>query len=242
MDLKKVGKFIAQNRKKKGYTQDKLGEMLGVSSNTLSKWERGINAPDISLLSSLSTILDISLEELLNGEKINNKENSSNSTEGIIEGIKYYSKQTKNKYLKYSAYFIILILFAFSFLFLITNYNQFKIFGLSSKNNKTYIEGKVIFNQKRNIIIINNIDLKDKNIATDKEERIQYLKVSLKSNDKVIFSSEKTIDAENNRINSYLLNSTFFADDNVNSNEEILIKNVDLNNLKIVIEYINIDN
>lgn len=57
MDLKKVGKFIAQNRKEKGYTQDKLGEILGISSNTLSKWERGVNAPDISLLSSISKIL-----------------------------------------------------------------------------------------------------------------------------------------------------------------------------------------
>lgn len=125
---------------------------------------------------------------------------------------------------------------------MITNYNQFKIFGVTSKSSKIYVDGQIVFNQERNIIIINNIDLKDNNIATDKEERIQYLKVSLKSNSKVIFSSEKIIEGENNRINSYLLNNTFFADENVNSKEEVLIKDVDINKLEIVIEYINTDN
>ena len=117
MDLKKVGRFIAQKRKEKDYTQDQLGEMLGISSNTLSKWERGVNAPDISLLSNISKILDVSLEELLSGERINeDKKDSTDSSEGIISGMKFYTKQTKNKYLKYSAYSIILILFVFSFL------------------------------------------------------------------------------------------------------------------------------
>lgn len=243
MDLKKVGRFIAQKRKEKDYTQDQLGEMLGISSNTLSKWERGVNAPDISLLSNISKILDVSLEELLSGERINeDKKDSTDSSEGIISGMKFYTKQTKNKYLKYSAYSIILILFVFSFLFMITNYNQFKIFGITSKNSKTYVDGQIVFNQERNIIIINNIDLKDNNIATDKEERIQYLKVSLKSNNKIIFSSEKVIEGENNRINSYLLNNTFFADEDVNSKEEVLVKDVDINKLEIVIEYVDIDN
>lgn len=43
MNLKKVGSFIAQKRKEKGYTQEVLGEKLGITSNTLSKWERGIS-------------------------------------------------------------------------------------------------------------------------------------------------------------------------------------------------------
>ena len=50
MNLGKVGKFIAEKRKEKGYTQEKMGEMLGVNGKTISKWERGVNAPDISLL------------------------------------------------------------------------------------------------------------------------------------------------------------------------------------------------
>ncbi len=69
MNLDKVGKLIATLRKEKGLTQLQLGERLGVSDKSVSKWERGINAPDISLLNSLCEILDISVTELLNGEK-----------------------------------------------------------------------------------------------------------------------------------------------------------------------------
>ena len=68
MDLEKIGNFIASLRKEKGLTQEKLGEALGVSSKTISKWERGVNAPDISLLNSLSSILEVDVEELLNGQ------------------------------------------------------------------------------------------------------------------------------------------------------------------------------
>ena len=70
MNLKKVGKFISDLRKEKGLTQEKLGEQLGVSPKTISKWERGVNAPDISLLDSLSIILEVDIKEILNGERI----------------------------------------------------------------------------------------------------------------------------------------------------------------------------
>ena len=69
MNLEKVGNFIAELRKEKGLTQEKLGEQLGVSGKTISKWERGVNAPDIALLNSLSTILGVDIKEILNGER-----------------------------------------------------------------------------------------------------------------------------------------------------------------------------
>lgn len=70
MDLNKVGKFIANLRKEKGLTQNELGTLLGVTDTTISKWERGINAPDISMLTRLSNILDISVTELLHGKRL----------------------------------------------------------------------------------------------------------------------------------------------------------------------------
>ena len=54
MDLQKVGKFIAETRKKRGLTQSQLGEELGLSGKAISKWERGISAPDISILNDIS--------------------------------------------------------------------------------------------------------------------------------------------------------------------------------------------
>ena len=78
MDTKKIGAFIALNRKKKGYTQEQLAEKLGVTNKTISRWENGHYMPDLSLLEPLSKELDITLNELLAGEKIikENKEKS----------------------------------------------------------------------------------------------------------------------------------------------------------------------
>lgn len=71
MDQKKIGKFIAECRKNKKMTQEKLAEKMGVSINAVSKWERGLSFPDVSLYKNLCNELDINIEELINGEKNN---------------------------------------------------------------------------------------------------------------------------------------------------------------------------
>ena len=58
MDTKKIGAFIAMNRKKKEYTQEQLAEKLGVTNKTISRWENGHYMPDLSLLEPLSKELD----------------------------------------------------------------------------------------------------------------------------------------------------------------------------------------
>ena len=70
MDVKKVGEFIKQKRKEKKLTQKDLAQKLSITDRAISKWERGICCPDISLLKELSSILDISVNELLSGEDI----------------------------------------------------------------------------------------------------------------------------------------------------------------------------
>ena len=74
MDQIKTGKFIADERKKKGYTQRQLAEQLGISDKTISKWERGNGFPEISLLLPLCNELDLSVNELLTGERISETE------------------------------------------------------------------------------------------------------------------------------------------------------------------------
>ncbi len=68
MDARKTGNIICAYRKKKNLTQEKLAEQLHVSAKAISKWERGLSFPDISLLIPISEILDISLYNLLKGE------------------------------------------------------------------------------------------------------------------------------------------------------------------------------
>ena len=70
MDQEKIGKFIANCRKKQNLTQEQLAEKLDISKNAVSKWERGLNLPDASIMKELCAILKISLNELFAGQHI----------------------------------------------------------------------------------------------------------------------------------------------------------------------------
>lgn len=84
MNQDKVGKFISLSRKNKNLTQQQLAEKLGVSINAVSKWERGLNSPDVSLMEELCKCLDISLNELFEGQKLTDKEIIKTSEKNIM--------------------------------------------------------------------------------------------------------------------------------------------------------------
>lgn len=71
MNQEKIGRFIAENRKAKKLTQEELAEKLGITNKSISKWENGNCLPDSSLFEPLCKILDISINELFTGEKLN---------------------------------------------------------------------------------------------------------------------------------------------------------------------------
>ncbi|MBR3963210.1 MAG: helix-turn-helix transcriptional regulator [Oscillospiraceae bacterium] len=73
MNQIKTGKFIAELRRGKGYTQEELGKKLGVSNKTVSRWENGNYMPDIETLRLLGRKFSVSMEELLDGERISAK-------------------------------------------------------------------------------------------------------------------------------------------------------------------------
>ena len=106
MDTKKIGAFIAMNRKKKGYTQEQLAEKLGVTNKTISRWENGHYMPDLSLLEPLSKELDITLNELLAGEEIVKEEAKEYSEQNLIQTIDYTDKKIKNEHKKISSFII----------------------------------------------------------------------------------------------------------------------------------------
>lgn len=70
IDNQKFGAFVAMLRKEKEYTQKELAERLFLSDKAVSKWERGLSLPDIALLEPLAQILDVTVAELLKGERI----------------------------------------------------------------------------------------------------------------------------------------------------------------------------
>ena len=67
MNQEAIGSYIRQKRLEKSLTQEQLAEDLGVSKNTVSRWERGINIPDLSLLDTLASELDTSVKEIITG-------------------------------------------------------------------------------------------------------------------------------------------------------------------------------
>ena len=73
MNQIKTGKLIAELRREKGYTQEELGKKLGVSNKTVSRWENGNYMPDIETLRLLGKEFSVSMEELLDGERISAK-------------------------------------------------------------------------------------------------------------------------------------------------------------------------
>lgn len=70
MDQVKIGKFIAHLRRQNGWTQEQLGEKLGVTNKTISRWETGKYMPDIDKLPELSALFGISINELLAGKPL----------------------------------------------------------------------------------------------------------------------------------------------------------------------------
>ena len=78
MKQENIGKFIAKLRKEKDLTQEELGEKIGVSGKSISKWECGINVPDFSNIEALSTFFDVSIFEIFNGERIDNEKAKNN--------------------------------------------------------------------------------------------------------------------------------------------------------------------
>ena len=67
MDAQKTGYFIAEKRKEKNMSQKELAEHLHITDKAISKWERGLSFPDITILIPLSEVLGVSLYDLLTG-------------------------------------------------------------------------------------------------------------------------------------------------------------------------------
>jgi transcriptional regulator with XRE-family HTH domain len=70
MDMQKIGSFLAELRKEKNLTQDELGAQIGVTNKTISRWETGNYLPPVEMLQTLGDNFGVSINEILNGERI----------------------------------------------------------------------------------------------------------------------------------------------------------------------------
>ncbi len=110
MSQNNIGEFIQQSRKAKGFTQKDLGDRIGVSDKTISKWENGNSIPDTSILNELCATLDINVNELLSGEKLTPEIYSMKAEENMMNLLEDNQKQQRSTILPFAAGVILLLL------------------------------------------------------------------------------------------------------------------------------------
>ena len=93
MNQKKIGRFLKELRKEMGITQEEFAEKLDVSSRTISRWETGANMPDISLLVNIAEIFNVSIPEIINGER--KSEIMEKETKKVAEAMSDYATAEK---------------------------------------------------------------------------------------------------------------------------------------------------
>lgn len=102
MDTQKIGKFLKELRKEHNMTQEQLGERIGVTNKTVSRWETGNYMPPIESLKLLSDIYQISINEMLAGEQLNDvdyKEVAEDNISVALEQVEESEKKFENRML-----------------------------------------------------------------------------------------------------------------------------------------------
>lgn len=110
MNQKKIGNFFKELRKEKGVTQEQLSEYLGVTNRTISRWENGVNMPDFDLIIKIAQYFDVTIEELLDGERKTNIMHKE--TEDALLKVADYHNNERMIYSKRQCFIFVLGLFA----------------------------------------------------------------------------------------------------------------------------------
>ena len=97
MDLIQIGKFIAKLRKEQGLTQEQLGEKIGVTNKTVSRWETGVYLPPADAMLALGELFNVSVNEILSGKRLADAEYKEAAEENLTQAIKTSIFLSKDK-------------------------------------------------------------------------------------------------------------------------------------------------
>lgn len=126
MDQKKIGTFLKELRHEKQLTQEALAEILGVTNRSISRWENGVNMPDLDLVIEIANYYDVSIEEILDGERKSGM--IDKKTEQVILKVADYESNEKQRFSRRLCGLFIAAIIAF-ILYGVLNYK-----GLDTKN------------------------------------------------------------------------------------------------------------
>lgn len=189
MNLQKIGDFIMQLRKKNKLTQSQLASLIFVARETVGKWERGINAPDAHSLILLSELFNVSVNEIIAGEYINdtNKEKINTLALNIVSK----NSQPNNKKSYYFILGSIVVAICFLFAYFIYNFNSVRIYLITGENEEfTLSRSLIVISKQKSYIQIGSIINKEKktNIASEKNYKISVYYEN-GTQEKLLFSS-----------------------------------------------------
>ena len=193
MDSEKIGKFIKELRKKNNLTQNDLAKKYGVTYQAVSKWERGINIPDISLIREMSKDFNIDIEDLLDGEiKEKNEEVVSENKGRLIY-----------PYIFGIVGFIFIgLLVALMFIKTGDSKDSFSFKTLSTTCKEFKVTGAIAYDSKKSSINISNIDYCGGDDETIYDEISCELYEEEGKNKTLI--SKCSVDGENQKLEDYL--------------------------------------
>lgn len=239
MDSVKIGKFIAQQRKIKGLTQEEFAEQLNVTRALVSRWERGLTFPIIDLIIPICSVLDLEIHELFEcnrksdkqidinheilnkdetGEEKSNlklkdeKNNTSNEHDiTTINIVKTYTKKSKSKYIKIMLSVIFCVIIFFIGLLLSYHYNYYTIKELNVLKDEITVSGMLFSNEIRDILVINDIYYNSSTIGTIDEKYAKEVTVSLLGDDEILYTNSKN--SENIiPLSEFLKNTSIYYD------------------------------
>lgn len=138
MDPEKVGKFIKKLRKDNKLTQSELADKFGVTYQAVSKWENGKSIPDVSILQEIGKEYNVSVDEILSGNKVINKK--------------------KNNYLIYIIILVVLLTGALIYIMISNNNSSFQFKTISSTCSEFKVSGSLAYDKVKSSINISNIN------------------------------------------------------------------------------------
>ena len=149
MNPEKIGKFIYKLRTEKGLSQYQLADMIPISRQAVSKWERAQTIPDSSTLIKLSEIFDVSINELLKGERL--EDNSVKQLEQTTLNILDESNEKTRKIrrtLRISTSIITILVLAFLLYYFVNSYNTIKVYTISGESNNFILHEGIFITTK----------------------------------------------------------------------------------------------
>ena len=156
MDLKAIGKFIKKLREEKGLSQNQLSEIVHVTRQAVSTWEVGRSLPDSSILLELSKLFDVSINELLQGEKNYNNSSKSQKLENVtLSLVDSYNSKIKKllTVIKISLIITLLLLFILSCSYFFMYYNSIKIYRIYGTSDNFFTNDGLLIKTRKEMYL-----------------------------------------------------------------------------------------